>query len=194
MLREKLNLKGIKLILGSQSPRRKELLSSLDLDFKVITKNVDETYPNGLSNKEIAEYLAKLKSSVFQPKEDEIVITSDTIVCLGNSVLRKPKNSAQAAEMLGNLSGNSHEVITGVCIKSEDKEITFSDTTIVNFKILSDNEIEYYINNYKPFDKAGSYGIQEWIGQIGITKVEGSYFTVMGLPTHQVYKELLKFC
>jgi septum formation protein len=194
VLREKLNLKGIKLILGSQSPRRKELLSSLDLDFKVITKNVDETYPNGLSNKEIAEYLAKLKSSVFQPKEDEIVITSDTIVCLGNSVLRKPKNSAQAAEMLGNLSGNSHEVITGVCIKSEDKEITFSDTTIVNFKILSDNEIEYYINNYKPFDKAGSYGIQEWIGQIGITKVEGSYFTVMGLPTHQVYKELLKFC
>lgn len=194
MLREKLNLKGIKLILGSQSPRRKELLSSLDLDFKVITKNVDETYPNGLSNKEIAEYLAKLKSSVFQPKEDEIVITSDTIVCLGNSVLGKPKNSAQAAEMLGNLSGNSHEVITGVCIKSEDKEITFSDTTIVNFKILSDNEIEYYINNYKPFDKAGSYGIQEWIGQIGITKVEGSYFTVMGLPTHQVYKELLKFC
>ena len=109
-------------------------------------------------------------------------------------MLRKPKNSAQAAEMLGNLSGNSHEVITGVCIKSEDKEITFSDTTIVNFKILSDNEIEYYINNYKPFDKAGSYGIQEWIGQIGITKVEGSYFTVMGLPTHQVYKELLKFC
>ena len=194
MLKEKLKLKGKKLILGSQSPRRKELLASLDLDFKVITKNIDETYPNGLSNKEIAEYLANLKSTVFKPKSNEIIITADTIVCVGNEILGKPSTKIEAIQMLKKLSDRAHEVITGVSIKSMNNEYTFSDTTSVHFGKLTYDEIDYYIDTYKPYDKAGSYGIQEWIGQIGITKIEGSYFNVMGLPVHRVYAELLKFC
>ena len=194
MLKEKLKLKGKKLILGSQSPRRKELLASLDLDFKVITKNIDETYPNGLSNKEIAEYLANLKSTVFKPKSNEIIITADTIVCVGNEILGKPSRKIEAIQMLKKLSDRAHEVITGVSIKSMNNEYTFSDTTSVHFGKLTYDEIDYYIDTYKPYDKAGSYGIQEWIGQIGITKIEGSYFNVMGLPVHRVYAELLKFC
>ena len=194
MLKEKLKLKGKKLILGSQSPRRKDLLASLDLDFKVITKNIDETYPNGLSNKEIAEYLANLKSTVFKPKSNEIIITADTIVCVGNEILGKPSRKIEAIQMLKKLSDRAHEVITGVSIKSMNNEYTFSDTTSVHFGKLTYDEIDYYIDTYKPYDKAGSYGIQEWIGQIGITKIEGSYFNVMGLPVHRVYAELLKFC
>ena len=194
MQKEKLKLKGKKLILGSQSPRRKDLLASLDLDFKVITKNIDETYPNGLSNKEIAEYLANLKSTVFKPKSNEIIITADTIVCVGNEILGKPSTKIEAIQMLKKLSDRAHEVITGVSIKSMNNEYTFSDTTSVHFGKLTYDEIDYYIDTYKPYDKAGSYGIQEWIGQIGITKIEGSYFNVMGLPVHRVYAELLKFC
>jgi len=192
--KEKLKLKGKKLILGSQSPRRKDLLASLDLDFKVITKNIDETYPNGLSNKEIAEYLANIKSTVFKPKSNEIIITADTIVCVGNEILGKPSTKTEARQMLKKLSAKAHEVITGVSIKSTNNEYTFSDTTSVHFAKLTYDEIDYYIDTYKPYDKAGSYGIQEWIGQIGITKIEGSYFNVMGLPVHRVYIELLKFC
>jgi septum formation protein len=192
--KEKLKLKGKKLILGSQSPRRKDLLASLDLDFKVITKNIDETYPNGLSNKEIAEYLANIKSTVFKPKSNEIIITADTIVCVGNEILGKPSTKIEAIQMLKKLSDRAHEVITGVSIKSMNNEYTFSDTTSVHFGKLTYDEIDYYIDTYKPYDKAGSYGIQEWIGQIGITKIEGSYFNVMGLPVHRVYAELLKFC
>ena len=194
MQKEKLKLKGKKLILGSQSPRRKDLLASLDLDFKVITKNIDETYPNGLSNKEIAEYLANIKSTVFKPKSNEIIITADTIVCVGNEILGKPSTKIEAIQMLKKLSDRAHEVITGVSIKSMNNEYTFSDTTSVHFGKLTYDEIDYYIDTYKPYDKAGSYGIQEWIGQIGITKIEGSYFNVMGLPVHRVYIELLKFC
>jgi len=192
--KEKLKLKGKKLILGSQSPRRKDLLASLDLDFKVITKNIDETYPNGLSNKEIAEYLANIKSTVFKPKSNEIIITADTIVCVGNEILGKPSTKTEARQMLKKLSAKAHEVITGVSIKSTNNEYTFSDTTSVHFGKLTHDEIVYYIDTYKPYDKAGSYGIQEWIGQIGIKKIEGSYFNVMGLPVHRVYVELLKFC
>ena len=194
MLKEKLKLKGKKLILGSQSPRRKELLASLNLDFDVFAKEVDETYPNGLSNKEIAEYLANLKSIVFKPLSNEIIITADTIVCIGNEILGKPSTKTEASQMLKKLSARAHEVITGVSIKSMNNEYTFSDTTSVHFGKLTYDEINYYIDTYKPYDKAGSYGIQEWIGQIGITKIEGSYFNVMGLPVHRVYAELLKIC
>ena len=194
MLKEKLKLEGKRLILGSQSPRRKELLTSLDLDFDVFAKKVDETYPNGLSNKEIAEYLANLKSTVFKPLSNEIIITADTIVCVGNEILGKPSTKTEASQMLKKLSARAHEVITGVSIKSMNNEYTFSDTTSVHFGKLTYDEIDYYIDTYKPYDKAGSYGIQEWIGQVGITKIEGSYFNVMGLPVHRVYAELLKFC
>ncbi|MBT6745267.1 MAG: septum formation protein Maf [Flavobacteriales bacterium] len=194
MLKEKLKLKGKKLILGSQSPRRKELLASLNLDFDVFAKEVDETYPNGLSNKEIAEYLANLKSIVFKPLSNEIIITADTIVCVDNEILGKPSTKTEASQMLKKLSARAHEVITGVSIKSMNNEYTFSDTTSVHFGKLTYDEIDYYIDTYKPYDKAGSYGIQEWIGQIGITKIEGSYFNVMGLPVHRVYAELLKIC
>lgn len=192
MLKEKLNT--FRIILGSQSPRRKELLSSLDLDFEINVKSVDEIYPDGLTNIEIAEHLARLKANAFSPATNEIVITADTIVCLQNVVLGKPKDAEQANQMLQQLSGKTHEVITGVTIKSSDTEKTFADTTAVTFKPLTADEIHYYIKHYRPFDKAGAYGIQEWIGQIGITKMEGSYFTVMGLPVHRVYDELLKFC
>jgi septum formation protein len=194
VLKEKLKLKGKKLILGSQSPRRKELLASLNLDFDVFAKEVDETYPNGLSNKEIAEYLANLKSIVFKPLSNEIIITADTIVCVDNEILGKPSTKTEASQMLKKLSARAHEVITGVSIKSMNNEYTFSDTTSVHFGKLTYDEIDYYIDTYKPYDKAGSYGIQEWIGQIGITKIEGSYFNVMGLPVHRVYAELLKIC
>ena len=194
MLKEKLKLKGKKLILGSQSPRRKELLASLNVDFDVFAKEVDETYPNGLSNKEIAEYLANLKSIVFKPLSNEIIITADTIVCVDNEILGKPSTKTEASQMLKKLSARAHEVITGVSIKSMNNEYTFSDTTSVHFGKLTYDEIDYYIDTYKPYDKAGSYGIQEWIGQIGITKIEGSYFNVMGLPVHRVYAELLKIC
>jgi septum formation protein len=187
-------LEGKKIILGSQSPRRKELLASLDIHFEVIAKDVEEIYPDGLSNIQIAEHLANLKASVFIPNKNEIIITADTIVCLGNTVLGKPTDKESAMEMLSNLSGKSHQVITGVSILSDQQQITFSDTTTVYFTGLSAEEILFYVNNYKPFDKAGAYGIQEWIGQIGITKIEGSYFTVMGLPVHRIYEELLKFC
>lgn len=194
MLKEKLKLKGKKLILGSQFPRRKELLASLNVDFDVFAKEVDENYPNGLSNKEIAEYLANLKSIVFKPLSNEIIITADTIVCIGNEILGKPSTKTEASQMLKKLSDRAHEVITGVSIKSMNNEYTFSDTTSVHFGKLTYDEINYYIDTYKPYDKAGSYGIQEWIGQIGITKIEGSYFNVMGLPVHRVYAELLKIC
>ncbi len=192
MLKQK--LQGYQLILGSQSPRRKELLSELDLPFEVVVKSVDEIYPSGLTNLKIAEHLAHLKADAFLPTANEIIITADTIVCLENTILGKPKDAEQASEMLQQLSGKTHEVITGVTIKSNPKEKTFADSTSVTFKPLTSEEIEYYISHYKPFDKAGAYGIQEWIGQIGITKMEGSYFTVMGLPVHRVYDELLKFC
>ncbi|MBL4624481.1 MAG: septum formation protein Maf [Flavobacteriales bacterium] len=192
MLREQLKSKRI--ILGSQSPRRKELLASLDIEFVVLVKEVDEVFSKELSSTQIAEQLAMLKASVFTPGENEIIITADTIVYLNKNVLGKPKNKEQAMEMLTNLSDKSHQVITGVCIKSGRQEITFSDNTVVHFKKLSSEEIGYYVDHYKPFDKAGAYGIQEWIGQIGITKIEGSYFNVMGLPVHLVYDELLKFC
>lgn len=187
--------KNHQLILASKSPRRQELLKSLDIDFKIQVKEVEEVYASNLKAEEITNYLAKLKAAAFENeiKKNEIVITSDTIVWHHNKPLEKPKNEEEAIKMLQQLSNSSHKVITSVCLKSEFKEHVFFDVTTVYFKQLSLEEITYYVENYKPFDKAGGYGIQEWIGFIGVTKLEGSYYNVMGFPVHKLYEELLKF-
>tara|TARA_Y100000589_G_scaffold31917_1_gene26665 strand:+ start:798 stop:1367 length:570 start_codon:yes stop_codon:yes gene_type:complete len=182
------------IILASKSPRRKELLNLLDLDFKIEITEVNEVYPDNLEVYKIAEYLANLKANAFKSiPNDTVVITADTIVILDKQILGKPKNKTEAAKMLLSLSNRNHKVMTGVCLKSKDKTISFSNTTKVFFKELTSSEINYYIENYKPFDKAGSYGIQEWIGAIGITKIEGSYFNVVGLPINQLYKNLREY-
>ena len=189
MLREK--LKNHNIILASGSPRRQAFFKELNLDFTIQVKAVDETYPSNLKRSEITDYLSQLKASVFLDlDENDILITSDTIVWKDEKALGKPKDFGEAKEMLQNLSGQMHEVITSVCFTSKEFQITVNDVTKVWFKKLSDEEIDFYINNYKPFDKAGSYGIQEWIGYIGIEKIEGCYFNVMGLPTRLVYKTL----
>ena len=189
MLREK--LKNHNIILASGSPRRQAFFKELNLDFTIQVKAVDETYPSNLKRSEITDYLSQLKASVFVDlDENDILITSDTIVWKDEKALGKPKDFGEAKEMLQNLSGQMHEVITSVCFTSKEFQITVNDLTKVWFKKLSEEEIDFYINNYKPFDKAGSYGIQEWIGYIGIEKIEGCYFNVMGLPTRLVYKTL----
>lgn len=189
MLREK--LKYYNIILASGSPRRQAFFKELNLDFTIQVKAVEETYPNTLIRSEITDYLSKLKASVFTNlMENDVLITSDTIVWKDEKALEKPKDFEDAKGMLQNLSGEMHEVITSVCFTSKEFQITVNDVTKVWFKKLSDEEIDFYIKNYKPFDKAGSYGIQEWIGYIGIEKIEGCYFNVMGLPTRLVYKTL----
>lgn len=191
-----MDLKGKKIILGSNSPRRKELLAGLNIDFIVDTGNTfEETYDPSTPHEQIPEVLSKGKSYGFHRplEEDEILITSDTLVLCGDRVMGKPHSREEAYDMLRFLSGREHKVITAVTIRDTKSCTTSSDTAIVNFKELSDNEIYYYIDNFKPFDKAGAYGIQEWIGYIGIGKIEGSYFTIMGFPVHLVYQELLKF-
>ena len=189
------NLKKYQLILASQSPRRHQMLKELGLDFKIQTKDVEEVYPDNLKGEEIPVYLSKLKAEAFvlDMNEKELVITADTIVCINDMVLGKPKDRDDAVNMLKTLSGRSHQVISGVCLKSKEKEVTFSTTTHVHFKELSLEEIDYYVDNYKPFDKAGAYGIQEWIGFVGINGIEGSYFNVVGLPIQRLYQELSKF-
>ena len=182
------------IILASKSPRRKELLELLDLNFTVEVPEVDEVFPESLDVTKVAEYLANLKADAFTNiPTDTVVITADTVVILDEQILGKPKDKAEAVNMLKSLSNRCHKVITGVCIKSKDKTVSFSNTTKVFFKELTSSEIEHYIENYKPFDKAGSYGIQEWIGAIGITKIEGSYFNVVGLPIHELNKQLANF-
>ncbi len=191
-----MDLKGKKIILGSNSPRRKELLAGLNIDFIVDTGNTfEETYDPSTPHEQIPEVLAEGKSYGFhrQLEDDEILITSDTLVLCGDRVMGKPHSREEAYDMLRFLSGREHKVITAVTVRSSEYCRTSKDTAIVNFKELSDNEIYYYIDNFKPFDKAGAYGIQEWIGYIGIGKIEGSYFTIMGFPVHLVYQELLKF-
>lgn len=191
-----MDLKGKKIILGSNSPRRKELLAGLNIDFIVDTGNTfEETYDSSTPHEQIPEVLSEGKSYGFhrQLEDDEILITSDTLVLCGDRVMGKPHSREEAYDMLRFLSGREHKVITAVTIRDRKSCTTSSDTAIVNFKELSDNEIYYYIDNFKPFDKAGAYGIQEWIGYIGIGKIEGSYFTIMGFPVHLVYQELLKF-
>ncbi len=184
------------IILASASPRRKLLLEELGIKFRVETKNVDESYPPNYPVEKIAKYLSEIKSAAFKTSElssKSLIITADTTVNLGKTILGKPGNYQSAANMLRNLSGKKHNVITGITLRSIDKRHSFIVETNVYFKKLTNEEIDYYINTYKPFDKAGAYGIQEWIGHVAIRKIEGSYFNVMGLPTHQLYEELLKF-
>ena len=184
-----------KIILASKSPRRRQLLEGLDIPFEVIIHEVDEIFPEGLPMKEIPVYLAKLKAEPFSEElsHDALVITADTIVWIEGTVLGKPNDYEHAAAMLRQLSGRKHIVVTGVCLTSREKQVTFSASTDVYFKNLSDSEIDYYLQNYHPYDKAGSYGVQEWIGYIAITGIEGSYFNVMGLPVQRLHEELLKF-
>ena len=191
-----MDIKDKKIILASASPRRKELLAGLCVDFEVDTRNnFEEVYSPDIPHDKIPEVLSEGKSFGFHRDlaPDEILITSDTLVLCEDHVMGKPQNREEAYQMLKQLSGRSHKVITGITIRDYQKTSTLSDTAIVHFKELSDNEIYYYIDNFKPFDKAGAYGIQEWIGYIGIDKIEGSYFTIMGLPVHLVYQELVKF-
>ena len=191
-----MNIKDKKIILASASPRRKELLAGLCIDFEVDTQNnFDETYSPETSQEQIPEVLAEGKSYGFHRplQNNEILITSDTLVLCEGHVMGKPHSREEAYQMLRLLSGRTHKVITGVTIRNSEKTLTSSDTAIVHFKDLSDKEIYYYIDTFKPFDKAGAYGIQEWIGYIGIDKIEGSYFTIMGFPVHLVYDILQNF-
>lgn len=185
-----------RIILASASPRRKELLSGIDLEYELRTlPDIDETYPAELPHEEVAEFLARKKASsyLFALKPDELLITADTVVLLNGLILGKPAGKEEARGMLRMLSGARHRVITGVCFTSLSKEISFSDTTWVTFGDLTDEEVDYYLHAYSPMDKAGAYGVQEWIGYVGVEKIEGSYFTVMGFPIYQVYRELKRF-
>ncbi len=193
MYPEKLN--QFRYILASKSPRRQFLLTELGIPFELVTKEVDESFPDHLEKDEISLFLARKKADAFERELDEmtIVITADTIVWVNNHVLNKPENEEEARVMLRELSGNKHEVYTGVCLKSSQKEIAFAVRTVVYFRELTEGEINYYISTYKPFDKAGAYGAQEFVGYIGVERIEGSYFNVMGLPVKELYEELVKF-
>ena len=190
MLREK--LKNYNVILASGSPRRQQFFKELDLEFKIQIKEIEEKFPKHLKGAEITDFLANLKSQAFTNlTEKDLLITSDTIVWLENKALGKPKNKQEAYTMLKELSGKKHEVITSISIRNNNFQKIINDTTVVYFQEISDKEITYYINNYNPYDKAGAYGIQEWIGFIAIDKMEGSYFNVVGLPVHKLFKELM---
>lgn len=189
----KTKLKDYKIILASGSPRRQELFKNLDIDFSIDVREVDEFYPPTLKGIEITDHLARLKATAFKNvKTNEIIITSDTLVWMDGSAIGKPANLKEAKEMLLSLSGEMHEVITSVCFTSKNFQEVIHDTTKVWFKELTEDEIDYYLNAYSPLDKAGSYGVQEWLGYIGIDRLEGSYFNVMGLPTRLVYKRLME--
>lgn len=191
-----MDTKGKKIILGSNSPRRRELLGGLDIEFTVDTGNTfEEVYDPATPHERIPEILSEGKSYGFHRalEANEILITSDTLVLCGDRVMGKPHSREEAIDMLRCLSGREHKVITAITLRDCGRCTTTSDTAVVYFKELTDNDIEYYIDQYKPFDKAGAYGIQEWIGYAGIGRIEGSYFTIMGLPVHLVYKELLNF-
>lgn len=187
--------KNKKIILGSGSPRRKEILQQAGLEFEIIKSDVDEVYPSTLDADKIPEYLAKLKADVLKTglQDDAVLLTADTLVFCDGEILAKPKDRDEAILFLQKLSGKSHEVIGGYCLTSKTKQVCFSDTTKVYFKKLSTKEIEHYVDQYQPYDKAGAYAIQEWIGLIGIEKIDGSYFNVVGLAMHKVYKNLEEF-
>jgi septum formation protein len=190
MLKQK--LKPYNVILASGSPRRQQYFRDLDIDFSIQIKEVEEIYPKHLKGTEITDFLADLKSKAFTDlQEEDLLITSDTVVWSEKKALGKPKDAKEAFTMLRALSNKKHQVITSVSIKSTSYQKIINDITTVSFKELTDEEIHYYIKNYKPFDKAGGYGIQEWIGFIGIDKIEGSYFNVVGLPVHKLYQELM---
>jgi len=182
-----------KLILASNSPRRKELLAGLGLPFEVrVLQDIDESYPDSLPVSEVALYIAGKKADAYRAvvKADELIITADTVVIVGDEILGKPVDEADAVRMLRLLSGRTHQVTTGVCLLTATSEHRFAVTTDVTFKSLSDEEINYYVDTYKPFDKAGAYGIQEWIGYVGVTCLHGSYYNVMGLPVQRIYEVL----
>ena len=188
--------KNYHIILSSNSPRRKELLEGLDLNFEVrVLQGVSESYPSDLPVMDIAGYIAAEKAEAYKGELEgnNLVITADTVVVLGDKVLGKPKDLGEAREMLRMLSGHTHQVVTGVCLTTSVKQRSFSVVTDVTFKSLSEDEINYYVEHYKPLDKAGAYGIQEWIGYIGVTSINGSYFNVMGLPVQRIYDELCDF-
>ncbi|MDD3860487.1 MAG: Maf family nucleotide pyrophosphatase [Bacteroidales bacterium] len=184
-----------KILLASASPRRQELLSQMGFDLQIVRlSTTEETYPQNLFREEIAVYLAEKKAGTYNNlQENEILITADTIVWMDGKVLGKPENYSDAFQMLKFLSGKKHYVLTGVCLKSLIKTVVFHAETMVKFAELSDEEIRFYIENYKPYDKAGAYGIQEWIGKVGIEYIEGSYYNVVGLPVQRLYRELLRF-
>ena len=184
------NLEKYRIVLASQSPRRRELLKGLNIPFETATIDVEETYPDNLSDAEIPCFLAEKKANAYTLNEDTLLITADTIVWLDNTVYGKPRDKADAVAMLKKLSGKTHRVITGICIRTIGKQKTFSVVTNVRFAAITDEEIEYYLENYQPYDKAGSYGIQEWIGYVAVESIEGSYFNVMGLPIQRLYSEL----
>ena len=187
------NLKKYKIILASNSPRRRELLSGLGVDYEVkIVPGIDETYPESLNGEEIPVYIAQEKANAYRIslQPDELVITADTIVYVDGMVLGKPVDEADACRMLRMLSGRTHQVITGVCLTTAAFQKSFASVTEVTFDTLSDEEIGYYVEKYHPMDKAGSYGVQEWIGFVGVTGLKGSYYNVMGLPVQRLYKEL----
>lgn len=190
------NLNKYKIILGSQSPRRKELLKGIGIDFETRVKEIDESFSETLKKQEIPVFLSQQKAAVFKNEienENILLITCDTIVWINDNALNKPLDREDAIRMLKTLSGNMHEVFTGVTLSSKDKQISFFEETKVYFKNLSEEEIEFYIDQFKPFDKAGSYGVQEWMGFIGMRRIEGCFFNVMGLPLSKLYSELEKF-
>lgn len=189
------NLKDKKIILASNSPRRQELLRGLEMEFEIKSSPVDESIPSDIPAEYVAAYLSKLKSEFFPDEllENEILITSDTVVIENGHVLGKPKSDQEAFDMIKSLSGATHTVMTAVTIKDRLKRITLEDETLVTFRFLEEEEIWHYIKEYKPFDKAGAYGIQEWLGFIGVSRIEGSYFNVMGFPLHLVYEQLKKW-
>ena len=189
-------MKNYRLVLASNSPRRKELLAGLGMPFEVrVLQDIDEHYPENLPVNEVARYIAKEKADAYQRiiAPDELIVTADTVVIVGDEILGKPVDETDAVRMLHLLSGRTHQVTTGVCLLTAEKESCFDVTTDVTFKALSDEEIHYYVDNYRPFDKAGAYGIQEWIGYIGVTGLHGSYYNVMGLPVQRIYQELTKY-
>ncbi len=186
----------VRVVLASQSPRRRELLAGLGIPFEVrVIEDIDEHFPEQLPASETALYIAKRKAEAYrgQMTDDELIITADTVVIVGDEILGKPADEADALRMLRLLSGRTHQVTTGVCLMTTKMQRSFAVTTDVTFKALTDEEIMYYVNRYKPFDKAGAYGIQEWIGYIGVTGLHGSYYNVMGLPVQRIYTELQAF-
>lgn len=181
----------MRIILASNSPRRKELLGGLGVDFEVkVKEGIDESYPQNLPSRDVAEYIASHKALAYSVEDDEILVTADTVVIVGDDILGKPNNHEDACRMLREISGKTHQVVTGVCVRTKVATRCFSVSTDVTFKPLSDVEINYYVNRYRPFDKAGSYGIQEWIGYVGVISIRGSYYNVMGLPVQRLYEEL----
>jgi len=186
-------MKTPKIVLASSSPRRKKILEDAGLTFEIHPSNILEVYPDTLKIEDIPVFLAEKKAESVKSKfKNAIIISADTIVAFKNELMEKPTNGKEAARMLHTLSGQTHQVITGVSIHYKNEEISFTEITLVTFKVLSTEEIEYYVDHYQPFDKAGAYGIQEWLGLIGVERIEGSYFNVMGLPMHRVYSEIAR--